>query len=87
VEIQKFGASTIEGTYQIDPTKKPQTIDFTPLKGGRAEAQGKPQLGIYELDGDTFRYCVAYSGNPRPTEFTTNKPNGGQALQAYVREK
>jgi uncharacterized protein (TIGR03067 family) len=85
--VQKFGRNTIEGTYRIDPTKRPKTIDFTPMKGGRAEARGKQQLGIYELDGDTFKYCVTYSGNPRPTEFTTDKPNGGQALQAYVREK
>src|SRR5436853_6909942 len=35
----------------IDPTKKPKTIDYDMTEGF---TKGKKQLGIYEIDGDTF---------------------------------
>lgn len=57
---------TIEGTYKIDPTAKPKTIDITPTT---SDNKGKTALGIYEIDGDMLKICWAPSGKDRPTEF------------------
>ena len=60
-----------KGTYRLDPTAKPKTIDLV-------EGNGQTALGIYELDGDTFKICLAEGQNAaRPTEF---KPAGARVV-------
>jgi uncharacterized protein (TIGR03067 family) len=55
--------------YEIDATRLPRTID---LYTNEASAAGiVPGAGIYELDGDTLRLCLAERGKPRPTEFAS----------------
>jgi uncharacterized protein (TIGR03067 family) len=64
-----FGNQTyMAAKYTIDPTKKPKTIDYAVTEG---PAKGKTQLGIYEPDGDTVKFCFAAPGKERPTEFKT----------------
>ena len=60
---------------------------------GDAEAMARPfiendktKLGIYELDGDTYKFCLAPAGKPRPTEFTS-KEGSGHSLGVSKREK
>src|SRR5262249_53298204 len=50
-----------EGTFRVDPTKTPATIDMT--------VEGKTSLGIYQLDKDALKLCAAEPGEPRPKEF------------------
>lgn len=72
-----------KGDSTLDPTAKPKTVDFTPSDGDNA---GKLHLGIYDLDGDTRRLCVAPPGQPRPKEFSSNA--GSQhILITFAREK
>ena len=52
---------------KIDLSKKPMQIDFDEGRGGL-------NVGIYQVKGDSFEYCVADRTsreriNPRPTEF------------------
>jgi uncharacterized protein (TIGR03067 family) len=56
-----------EATVTLDPTKSPKTIDVTFTAG---ENKGKTLLGIYEIEGDTFRECVARPGDRRPAAFS-----------------
>ena len=72
-----------EGTIKLDPTKKPKAIDITFTAG---ERKGQMVLGIYEIEGDTFRVCVARPGDERPAEFSA-KAGSGRTLVAYQREK
>jgi uncharacterized protein (TIGR03067 family) len=71
------------GTFKVDPTKKPKTIDVT---FGDGPQKGKTILGIYELDEDTYKVCAAEEGKSRPTEFAV-KPGSGNVLQLLKREK
>jgi uncharacterized protein (TIGR03067 family) len=71
------------GIFALDLTKKPKEIDVMDESGMTNE---KTQLGIYELDGDTYKYCLAPAGQPRPTEFTS-EPGSGHALIVSQREK
>ena len=71
------------GVFKIDSTKKPKEIDIFDESGMNND---KTKLGIYELDGDTYKYCLAPAGKPRPTEFTS-KPGSGDSLGIMKREK
>jgi len=58
------------GTFKVDATKKPKTMDLTITDaGGKAEKyKGKSSLAIYELDGDTLKWCAGQPGkDERPT--------------------
>jgi uncharacterized protein (TIGR03067 family) len=52
---------TKEGSFKVDPTKKPATIDLT--------IEDKTALGIYQLDKNTLKLCTAEPGEPRPKDF------------------
>jgi uncharacterized protein (TIGR03067 family) len=70
-------------TFKIDLSKKPKTIDVTYTNGPE---KGKISLGIYELEGDTYKICVDPEGKNRPTEFAV-KPGSGYVLEILKREK
>jgi uncharacterized protein (TIGR03067 family) len=80
----KVGDKTVaSGQFKIDATKKPKEIDVMDETGTKNE---KTRLGIYELDGDTYKYCLAPPGKPRPKEFTS-KEGSGHSLGVMKREK
>jgi uncharacterized protein (TIGR03067 family) len=54
------------GTFKIDPTQKPKTIERTAASGPN---QGKTFKGIYEFDGEMLKCCWAMPGMDRPKEF------------------
>lgn len=67
----------------IDPTNKPKTMDYEMIEGF---TKGKKQLGIYEVEGDTFKSCFGKPGAERPSDFST-KPGDGRTLSVWKREK
>ena len=78
----KEGDSTYEGTFKVDLSKKPKQIDVTFTEG---PDKGKTFLGIYEVEGDTYKNCIGMAGKDRPTEFTS-KPGSGHVLEVLKRE-
>jgi uncharacterized protein (TIGR03067 family) len=70
------------GRYTVDPAAAPKTIDITFLEGPEA---GKGAMGIYELDGDTYKVCIGLVGKPRPKAFATS-PGSGHVLQVLQRQ-
>jgi uncharacterized protein (TIGR03067 family) len=67
----------------INPTKKPKVIDYEMTEG---PTKGKTHLGIYELDGDTVKFCFAAPGKDRPTDFTA-KEGSERTLSAWKKDK
>src|SRR5258707_15167623 len=52
-----FGDMVIlKAKVTLDPGKKPKAIDYEVTDGS---LKGQKQLGIYELDGDTVKFCMA----------------------------
>lgn len=71
----------LKAKITIDPSKSPKTIDYDMTEGF---SKGKKQLGIYELNGDTFKACFNSPGAERPTEF---KAGEGLTLSEWKRQK
>lgn len=81
--IQVGDKTIASGIFKVDATKAPKEIDILDESGMRND---KAKLGIYELDGDTYRYCLAPAGKPRPPAFAS--PEGsGYSLGVSRREK
>jgi RNA polymerase sigma factor (sigma-70 family) len=79
-----------EGTFRIDPEKKPKVLDVTFQGGLPAGARAlvpaeEAQEGIYELEGDTLKVCYGYPGKGRPTEFAS-KADPPTGLVVFRRE-
>jgi len=81
--VNESADATFSGTFKVDPSKKPKTIDVTFTDG---PDKGKTFLGIYELEGTTYKVIVDPEGKSRPTEFKI-KPGSGYVLQVLKREK
>ena len=68
------GSSMGAGTYRLGSSGAVRTIDAT---GTAGQPSGKAFKGIYQINGDTLKWC---SGNDkaktRPTELKTNVGNG-----------
>lgn len=72
-----------KATYTIDPAKKPKAIDYVMTEG---PTKGKTHLGIYEIDGDTVKFCFGGPGAERPTDFTA-KEGSQRTLSVWKRDK
>lgn len=55
-----------KGTYTIDPTTKPKSLDIFGTEGPNA---GKHFPCIYELHGDELKVCYQLGDGPRPSKF------------------
>jgi uncharacterized protein (TIGR03067 family) len=70
------GDETKDGTFKIDPSKKPAQIDVT--------IDGMNHPGIYKFEGDKLQICVGH--DERPAEFKS--PEGSKTfLVTLKREK
>ena len=58
-----------EGTFELDPTKKPKAMDMVVVEGP-APYKGQTARCIYALDGDHLVWCPARPGTAdRPKAF------------------
>ena len=73
----------VEGTLAVNEKKQPKTFD---LKFTAGPEKGNTSLGIYELDGDSWKICLTLKGTKRPTAFATKRCSG-LALETLEREE
>jgi uncharacterized protein (TIGR03067 family) len=78
-----YGKEVTEGKDVVYPDKTPKEIDATYTNGPE---KGKTVKGIYEIDGDTIKYCYAPPGKDRPRAFIS-KPGSGHTLMILKRLK
>src|SRR5262249_51399603 len=83
VTVTMEGQMFLKAKIAINPASKPKTIDYEMTDG---PTKGKKQLGIYELDGDTFKACFAAPGDDRPADFTS-KAGDRRTLSVWKRQK
>jgi uncharacterized protein (TIGR03067 family) len=70
--VKKGEETMIKGKFKIDSSKKPREIDMEFTEAKRENLNGKTALGIYELDGDTLKWCWNEpGGTERPKKFSS----------------
>lgn len=69
------------GTIKLDSAAKPCEID---MKFTSGPEKGNVNLGIYELQKNGWRLCIAMRGGIRPTQFATEL-GSGFALETLTR--
>jgi uncharacterized protein (TIGR03067 family) len=80
----RVGGQVVQaGTHELDPSQTPKTFDDTVAMGAN---QGSVIVGIYEISGDTLKFCFDPEGKRRPTEFKT-APGSPTTLGVYRRVK
>lgn len=62
---EEGGKSDEVGTFTLDPSKSPKTLDYTTIKKSKSQSKF-----IYELDGDELKLCWRKGGD-RPTKFSS----------------
>jgi uncharacterized protein (TIGR03067 family) len=81
--LEKDSQVISEGTFSLDPSKKPKAIDETITAGPN---KGKVFLAIYEIVDEDHKICFAAPGKDRPPAFSS-LPGSGNLLQVWEREK
>lgn len=61
-----------DGTFQFTGSGTSGHLDATGTSGRH---DGVEYLGIFEIDGDTLKWCVGNRGRPRPQEYSTGRQN------------
>jgi uncharacterized protein (TIGR03067 family) len=79
--VMANGQAYMKAKFTLDPAKKPKTIDYTLLDGPNKD---KKVLGIYELDGDTVKFCFGNPDQERPKEF---KSDAGRTVSVWKKDK
>ncbi len=77
--LTKGDTVILEGTGRLDPSKKPKAADWTVTTEG--DLKGKVALGIYEVDGDTWKHCFSFEKRPE----TFESKEGGKVTNAVLR--
>jgi uncharacterized protein (TIGR03067 family) len=70
-----------QGTLELNASTSPRQID---MKFDAGPEKGNTNPGIYELDGDTWKICLATRGAVRPSSFAST-PGSGFAVETLTR--
>jgi RNA polymerase sigma-70 factor (ECF subfamily) len=68
-----------KGSYRLDPSKMPKWIDLT-------EKDGRPEPGIYSLEGNDLTVCYNEAGTERPNRFASEAGTPNDVLLVLRRE-
>jgi uncharacterized protein (TIGR03067 family) len=70
-----------EGVIELDTSSTPRWLDMIFDAGPE---KGNTNPGIYEVNGDSWKLCIATRGNVRPSTFGST-PGSGLALELLTR--
>ena len=77
--------TTTNGTIRLNSSKKPKQLEYTAENDDDTMATF---VGIYEIDGDTYKTCDVEKGKDAvPTEFKTKAKTGQVAVWKKVKIK
>lgn len=65
----KLKTRALEGKYKLDSSKSPREIDIV----RKRKDQELTFQGIYAIEGDRLKVCLAGAGHPRPKKFRSGE--------------
>ena len=77
------GQRMTRGVIKLGPTETPKHYDVSITNGPR---KGQTALGVYEIDGDSFKVCLPFRSKERPAALVS-KPGSGCLFYVFKREK
>jgi uncharacterized protein (TIGR03067 family) len=81
--VFRYDKVIAKGTFFLDATQKPRTIDFRPAN---AAPGAKPMLGIYKIEDGKLKICYARPGMDRPKQFSSTE-GSKHTISVWQREK
>ena len=84
--VKKGDKVVVRGTFKIDASKSPETMDIE-ISEGPEDVKGKTAQAIYALDGDELTWCVAEPGSGKRPEKLATKEGVKHMLVKLKREK
>jgi uncharacterized protein (TIGR03067 family) len=76
----------VQGTFKIDASKSPKTMDMN-ITEGPEDIKGKTAQAIYVLSGDELTWCVSEPGSGKRPEKLATKEGVKDMLVKFKREK
>ena len=83
-EVHRAECLVRPGTYSVDRTRSPETIDVHFTDSDVPELIGAMLLGIYEVDAGRLRICYGPPGGHRARDFSAEQGTG-QYVAEYCR--
>lgn len=77
--VQRNGELEIEGVFEVDQSEHPTSIDWKDLVGNDS---GKIFKSLCVVGEDSFEFCAANEGMPRPERFEASK---GHTIRGFQR--
>ena len=84
--VKKGDKVVVQGTFKIDASKSPKTMDIE-ISEGPEDVKGKTAQAIYALDSDELTWCVAEPGSGQRPEKLATKEGVKHMLVKLKREK
>ena len=84
--VKKGDKVIIRGTFKLDASKSPKTIDMA-ISEGPEDVKDKTAQAIYTLSGDELTWCVAEPGSGKRPEKLATKEGVKEMLVKFKREK
>jgi uncharacterized protein (TIGR03067 family) len=78
VTVMVNGRVFLSARVELDSSKSPKQIDY-------GLANGKMQLGIYDLEGSRLAFCFGRPGAERPRDFSAGAGTG-RTFSAWRRD-
>lgn len=84
-KILKNGTVAYEGRFTIDLRRAPMGIALIYTKSHQAIFLGGPRTGLFQLEGETLKWCFGSVGQAEPVELNTF-PGSGSVLSVYQKD-
>ena len=84
-KVEKKGVVEYDGFFTIDALTSPMEISLIYKKSSKDIFLGGPRPGVFQLEGDTLKWCFGPLGLPRPKGLNTF-PGSESVLSIYQKD-
>jgi len=83
--VEKNGAVAYDGLFTFDPLASPMQVVLIYRTSANPLFLGGPRLGVFQVEADTFKWCIGAVGHSAPKELNTY-PGSESVLSIYQRD-